>query len=557
MSKKENLRIIPLGGLEQVGINMTLLEFGDQILIIDMGLMFPEETTPGIDYIIPNVSYLKGKEKNIAGAVITHGHYDHIGAIPYLLDKIGSGFPIYTGALAREIILKRQKEFSSKNQLNIVTVCDKQKESIGPFTVEFVHVNHSIPDSFAVKIETPVGNVFHTGDFKIDPTPIFDKPMDLDRLKQMGDKGIVLLMSDSTRAESEGHSFSEKEIMANLEKLFQKAEGRIIVSTFASLLNRVQQIIVLSEKYGRKVIIDGRSMETNIEIAQGLKYLKMKKETRAEMKHISRYPDNKITIICTGAQGEEKAVLTRVATKQHKYLRFKPTDTVVFSSSIVHGNERSIQRLKDSILRQTRNVYHYEMMDIHAGGHAKPEELKQMINLLRPCFLMPIEGEYSMRVAHAKLAEEAGMKEKDIILPDNGDIISLSVDGFSIKTGEVKTNYVMIDGSGVGDIGEVVIRDRERLADDGVFVVIAVLDRKTGKLQSSPDIISRGFIYLRESRELLQETRRKVREIVKRNASKKNIDGSALKKEIRDKVSGYLYSQTKRRPMVIPVIIEV
>jgi len=557
MSKKENLRIIPLGGLEQVGINMTLLEFGDQILIIDMGLMFPEETTPGIDYIIPNVSYLKGKEKNIAGAVITHGHYDHIGAIPYLLDKIGSGFPIYTGALAREIILKRQKEFSSKNQLNIVTVCDKQKESIGPFTVEFVHVNHSIPDSFAVKIETPVGNVFHTGDFKIDPTPIFDKPMDLDRLKQMGDKGIVLLMSDSTRAESEGHSFSEKEIMANLEKLFQKAEGRIIVSTFASLLNRVQQIIVLSEKYGRKVIIDGRSMETNIEIAQGLKYLKMKKETRAEMKHISRYPDNKITIICTGAQGEEKAVLTRVATKQHKYLRFKPTDTVVFSSSIVPGNERSIQRLKDSILRQTRNVYHYEMMDIHAGGHAKPEELKQMINLLRPCFLMPIEGEYSMRVAHAKLAEEAGMKEKDIILPDNGDIISLSVDGFSIKTGEVKTNYVMIDGSGVGDIGEVVIRDRERLADDGVFVVIAVLDRKTGKLQSSPDIISRGFIYLRESRELLQETRRKVREIVKRNASKKNIDGSALKKEIRDKVSGYLYSQTKRRPMVIPVIIEV
>lgn len=557
MTKKESLKIVPLGGLEEVGINMTLLEYKGQILIIDMGLMFPEETTPGIDYIIPNISYLEGKEKNIVGVFITHGHYDHIGAIPYLTDRLGTSYPIFTGKLAKEIILKRQKEFPYKNDLNIQTIVDGQKEKAGPFELEFVQVNHNIPDSFGAKIKTPVGSLFHTGDFKIDPTPLFDKPMDLDRLKRMGEEGILLLMSDSTRAEEEGHSLSEKEIMENLEKVFKKAKGRIIASTFASLLNRVQQLVAISEEQGRKVAFDGRSMTTNVEIAEKLKYLKIKKGTKVDIRHVDRYPDEKVTIICTGAQGEENAVLARLASDRHDHVNIKPNDTIIFSSSVVPGNEKSVQRLKDAVLRRTKNVYHYEMMDIHAGGHAKPEELKEAIRLLKPRFFMPIEGEYSMRVAHMKIAEEMGIPEQRILLPDNGDIIHLSKDSFSVEKEGAKTDYVLVDGLGVGDVGKIVLRDRERLAEDGIFVVIATINRKTGKLINSPDIISRGFVYLRESKDLLQETRKKVRSITKKAASKGGIDENALKKEMRDKIASYLYSKTQRRPMVLPVIIEV
>ncbi len=536
---------------------MTLFEYGGQILIVDMGLMFPEETTPGIDFIIPNVSYLEGKEKNIVGAVITHGHYDHIGAIPYLTNKLGYSFPFYSGKLAKEIIINRQKEFPQKKKLNFKTVVDGQKEKIGPFEVEFITVNHNIPDSFAVKIKTPVGNIFHTGDFKIDPTPLFDKPIDLKRIEGIGKEGILLLMSDSTRAEEEGHSLSEKEIMENLDKVFKKAKGRIIASTFASLLNRVQQLIVLSEKHGRKVVINGRSMETNVDIAQKLNYLKIKKGTRVDAKHASRYPDEKITIICTGAQGEERAVLARLSSGEHRHLQLKPKDTIIFSSSVVPGNERSVQRLKNAVLRKTKNVYHYEMMDIHAGGHGKAEELKLLIRKLKPRFFIPIEGEYSMRVAHGKLAQEERVPEKNVIMSENGDIIHLSENKFSVKKEGAKTNYILVDGLGVGDVGKIVLRDRERLAEDGIFVVIAVIDKKTGKIQNSPDIISRGFVYLRESKDLLAETRRKVESITKKATKGRVIDSESLKKEMRDKIADYLYSKTKRRPMVLPVIIEV
>ncbi len=536
---------------------MTLFEYKGQILIVDMGLMFPEETTPGIDFIIPNVSYLEGKEKNISGAVITHGHYDHIGAIPYLTSKLGYSFPFYTGELAKEIIINRQKEFPQKEKLDIKTVVDGQKEKIGPFELEFVRVNHNIPDSFGVKIKTPIGNIFHTGDFKIDPTPVFDEPIDLDHIKKIGEEGVLLLMSDSTRAEESGHSLSEKEIMENLDKVFQSAKGRIIASTFASLLNRVQQLIVLSEKHGRKVAINGRSMETNVEIAQKLGYLKIKKGTRIKTKHIHRYSDDKVTVICTGAQGEEKAALSRVASNEHRHLHLKPNDTVIFSSSIVPGNERSVQQLKDAILKKTKNIYHYEMMDIHAGGHAKPEELRQMINLIKPRFFLPIEGEYSMRVAHSKIAQEEGIPEENIILGEDGDIINLSENSFSLKKDGAKTGYVLVDGLGVGDVGKIVLRDRERLAEDGIFVVIAVIDKKTGKIQNSPDIISRGFVYLRESKNLLAETRKKVKNIVRGSSKGRVIDEDALKKEMREKIASYLYSKTKRRPMVLPVIITV
>lgn len=536
---------------------MVLLEWQNQILVIDMGLMFPEKTTPGIDYIIPNVSYLEGREEDIKGVFITHGHYDHIGAIPYLTDRLGTSYPIFTGELSKEIIVKRQKEFPQDSRLNIKTIVHGQKEKAGPFGLEFFRVNHNIPDSFGARINTPVGDIIHTGDFKIDPTPLFDKPVDLEKIEEMGENEVSLLMSDSTRAEEEGHSLSEKEIMKNLDKIFKEAEGRIVASTFASLLNRVQQLVVLSEKYGRKVAFNGRSMETNTEIAQKLDYLKIKPGTEVDIRGLNRYPDDEVTLICTGAQGEERAALSRIASDRHDHFRFKAEDTVIFSSSVVPGNERSVQRLKDAVFRKTKKVYDYEMMDIHAGGHAHPEELREMIDLTEPEFFLPIEGEYSMRVAHMKLAREAGIPEENIMLPDNGDIIFLSDKGFSIEKEGAKANYVLVDGLGVGDVGKVVLRDRERLADDGIFVVIAVIDRKTGALQNSPDIISRGFVYLRQSKDLLHETRKKVRSITKRAASKGGVDEKGLKKEMREKIASYLYSKTKRRPMVLPVVIEV
>lgn len=556
--RQENLRIIPLGGLGEVGKNMTLFEYGRKILIVDIGLKFPEESTPGVDFIIPNVSYLKGKEKNIVGVVFTHGHYDHIGAIPYLIDKIGLGAPMFASSLTQGIILRRQDEFPEKGKLNIKSVKNGERIKLGPFEIEFVSINHNIPDNFAFLIKTPIGYILHTSDFKFDKSPINDRPTNIKRLKSIGDKGILLLMADSTGAEEEGHSLSEKEIMANLEKIFQVTKGRIIVSTFSSLINRVQQVITLSEKYHRKVAIEGRSMRTNVEMAKGLKYIKMKRGTQIEVKNIGRYSDNNLTIVCTGAQGEAEAALMRIANREHRFIKFKANDTVIFSSSIVPGNERTVQNLKDNILRQRADVYHYKMMDVHAGGHAKKEELLEMMKLMRPKFFIPVHGQYSMLIEHAKLAEEkARLPAKSILVVENGDIVSLSRNKMLLLKDKVPANYVMVDGSGVGDIGEIVLRDRKILVDDGIFVIIAVVDRQTGRVRTSPDIISRGFIYLRESQSLLAQVRKKVVHIINNASTEKIVNWTNLKEELKNKIGGFLYSKTKRRPMVVPVIIEI
>lgn len=557
MTGKKQLKIIPLGGLGEVGRNMTLLEYNQQILVIDMGLRFPEESMPGIDFIIPNIEYLEKKKSQIVGAVFTHGHYDHIGAIPYLLPKLGFKIPMFAGALTRGIILKRQLEFPGQPKLNLKAIKDKEKTKLGVFEIEWVKMNHNIPDTFGLLIKTPVGNLFHTADFKFDKNPLYDQPTDFKRLREIGKKEILLLMSDSTDAEEEGHSLSEEEIMANLEELFKKAKGRIITATFSSLLLRVQQIIALSEKYRRKVAVDGYSMRTNVEIAKGLGYLKMRKDTQIQARQVDRYPDDKITIVCTGAQGEDRAVLMRIANKSHRSLRFKPGDTVVFSSSIVPGNERSVQRLKDDVLRQKTNVFHYKMMDIHAGGHAKQEELKQMIEMIRPKFFIPIHGQYSMLVAHANLVQKQGIKEKNILIVENGQVIELEPNKIVLAKKSVNSDYVTVDGLGIGDVGEVVLRDRKMLADDGIFVIIAIVDRKTGQVRNSPDIISRGFVYLRESRELLNETRKRVTKIINEASTTKIVNWAYLKDEVKEKVGSYLYSKTERRPMIIPVIIEV
>ncbi|MGI6341331.1 MAG: ribonuclease J [Minisyncoccales bacterium] len=555
------LKIIPLGGLGEVGRNMMLVEYKDSILVIDMGFRMPEEDMPGIDYIIPNIAYLtkNKKYKNIVGVLFTHGHYDHIGAVPYIMARIGNP-PIYASPLTRGIILKRQEELPTQPKLKITEVKDGSKIDLGPFKVEFFKQTHTIPDNLGIFIETPVGNVVHTSDFKFDKYPVNETPTDFARLKKIGERGITLLMSDSTGAEQEGHSLSEKEINKNLGEIFKKTKGRIIVATFSSLINRLQQIITLSEKHGRKVAIVGHSMKTNVWLTKELGLLKAKKGTiLKKVSDVNKYKDDEVTIMCTGAQGEETAGLMKIVLKEHPTVSIKPGDTMVFSSSVIPGNERAVQALKDDLLRQNAIIYHYGMMDIHAGGHAKQDELKEMINTMKPKFFMPVHGQYSMLVANARLAEEeCNIARSNIIVADNGNIINLQKNKAYIDKKEVPANYVMVDGLGIGDVGEIVLRDRQVLAEDGIFVVIAIVNKKTGKVQTSPDIISRGFVYLKESQGLLKETRKRVvGAIEEATGSGRIVNWTYMKDKVRDDIGEFLFQKTERRPMVLPVIIEV
>ncbi len=558
--KQLNLRIIPLGGLGEVGRNMMLLEWQGKILIIDMGFRLPEEDMPGVDYIVPNIEYLKGHEKDILGVVFTHGHYDHIGAIPYLVEKIWQpNLRFFASPLTRGIILKRQEDFPNLPKLEIEEVKDGSKIKLGPFKIEFFRQNHNIPDNLGLLINTPVGNILHTSDFKFDPKPVNDLPTNFRKLKEIGKRKILLLLSDSTGAEEYGHSLSEKEILKNLEQIFQNSPGRIIAATFASLINRIQQIITLSEKYERQICIEGYSMKTNVEIARALGYLKIKKGQIVPAKELEKLPESKQTLLCTGAQGEAEAALMRIANREHPFIRLKKGDTVIFSSSVIPGNERTVQIMKDEILRQGAKVFHYKMMDIHAGGHAQREELKEMIKIMKPKFLLPIHGQYSMLVSHAELAKSVGMTEKNVLVAENGQVINLSPKRIWVEKKErVPANYVMVDGLGIGDVGEVVLRDRQMLAKDGMFVIITVVDRQAGKVKGSPDIISRGFVYLRESKELLRETRKRVINIVDRAAGSGGaVNWTYVKDEIRNKIGQFLFSRTQRRPMILPVVIEV
>ncbi len=559
-SQKQNyIKIIPLGGLGEVGRNMMLLEYQKKILIIDMGFRMPEEDMPGIDYIIPNIEYLKNRKNDVLGIVFSHGHYDHIGAVPYLIEKIWKpNLRIFASPLTKGIIIRRQEDFPEQPKFKVNEVRHGSRIKLGVFEIEFFRQNHNIPDNLGMFIKTPVGNILHTSDFKFDSNPVNDLPSNLQKLSDFSKRNILLLMSDSTGAEEEGHSLSEKEIFNNLEKIFQSAKGRIIAATFASLINRIQQIITLSEKYGRKVTADGYSMRTNVEICKNLGYLKAKKGTLIQLKDAGNYHDSKIVLLCTGAQGEGSAVLMRIANKEHRFIKLRKTDTVIFSSSVIPGNERTVQVLKDELYRQGAKIYHYKMMDIHAGGHAQQEELKEMIRITRPKFFLPIHGQYSMLLKHGEIANEAGIPEKNIIIAENGQIINLGRDRVSFDKKPIDSSYVMVDGLGVGDVGEIVLRDRQMLAKDGMFVIVAVIDRKTGRVMGSPDIISRGFVYLRESKELLKDTRRKVIEIVNKTVGSGGaVNWVYVKDEIRNKIGQFLFTKTRRRPIILPVVIEV
>jgi len=556
------LRIISLGGLEEVGRNMILIEYQNQVLIIDVGLRFPEENMPGIDFIIPNIEYLTtNPQKEILGIFITHGHYDHLGAIPYLIKQLN--YPtIYTAPLSRGIILKRQEDFPGMKKLDIVTIRKERNEAIklGPFIIRPFHVNHNIPDSIGLAIQTPQGLIIHTCDFKFDFQPVADKPADLSRIVKLANNGTTLLMSDSTGVENPGHSISEKTIMENLEKIFEEASGRVILATFSSLIGRLQQAIWLSEKFNRKVAIEGYAMKSNIAIAQHLNYLQVKKNTLIKTEEAIKLPPNQVTILCTGAQGEGNATLMRLANKEHKYLRIQTGDSVIFSSSVVPGNELTVQHLKDNLARQGAKVYHYKMLDIHASGHAYQEDLKLMINLTQPKFFMPIHGHYFMLRAHADIAQQLGIGSQNIVIPANGQVVEMMRDKIVLTEKFVPANYVMVDGLGVGDVGEIVLRDRQTLAKDGIFVVVVLINSKTGQLQASPEIISRGFIYMKESKDLIKEVKEKIEQVIKRSIAGQKpytFNETYIRNNLREELGMFLFKKTERRPMILPLVIEV
>jgi ribonuclease J len=551
------LKVIPLGGVEGIGRNCTIYEFGDDIIIVDLGIQFPEEDMHGIDFIIPNISYLQGKEKRIKGVIITHGHMDHVGAIPYLMPKLGNP-PIYAAPLAAGLIQKRQEEFPRSPKLHIVRISNTAKIPVGKhFTIEPFHVTHNISDAFGLAIHTPVGTIIHTGDFKFDYTPVDDLPADMGRLASIGAKGVLALLSDSTNAQSPGYQISEMQVGESLEHIIKGAKGRIILGMFSSLITRIQQTADIATKEGRRILLIGRSLQQNVEIAHQLGYLKFKKGIMMEEEDFRRLPDEKILVICTGAQGQKNAALMRIARGDDRLIDLKQGDTIVFSSSVIPGNERSVERLMDSLARRGAKVINTTMMDVHAGGHAKQEDLKLMIRLMQPKYFIPIHGTRFNLVKHAELAEECNIAAKNIFISDNGQIIEFTKEGGVLTNKKVPSDHVMVDGLGVGDVSNIVLRERQAMAEEGMIVVIVTMDEKSGEIMGNPDIISRGFIFMKDNQELISKVRNKVRQLAKAaNPDSANFELD-LKDRIRNDVGQILYSHTRRRPMVLPVIIEV
>ncbi len=554
------MHIIPLGGLEEIGRNCTAIEYKNDIVIIDLGLMFPNENMYGIDYIIPDTSPLFGKEKNIKGIIITHAHYDHFGAVPHLLPKLGNP-PVFGSEFTMRLVQKRQADFPQYAKPKVNIIPPKKKFKLGSLEIETFHVNHSVPNAFGVVVRSPAGSIAFTGDFKFDTHPVNDKPADEKHIQELGEKGITVLYTDSTGAEKEGHSLSESIIETNLDKVIASHPNqRIIAATFSSMIDRLQQLITVAEKHGRKVAIDGFSMKTNVEIAQEIGFIKVKKGTLITPEQSNNLPPGKVLVLCTGSQGEDNAVLVRIINKEHRSLELQAGDVVIFSSSVIPGNEASVQMVKDEIYKQGAEAYHYKMMDIHSGGHGRRDDLQHMIDLTRPDYLVPAHGHFSMRAEHAKMAVENGFSRKNVLLPANGEVISIADSKAKISGEKYEIKHVMVDGLGVGDVGNIVLRDRQVLASDGMVVVIAIIDGNNGQVVGEPDLISRGFIYMKEQKQLIHETRKKVKDVISKQTSRQDNaepNWSHLKANLRDSIGQFLFQKTERRPMVLPVIVEV
>ncbi len=555
--KKDTLKIIPLGGMEEVGRNMTIFEYNQDIVILDMGLQFPEEDMPGIDYIIPDARYLKGKEKNIEAVILSHGHMDHIGAAPHLLPLLG--WPtVYASKLTLALLKKRLEEARLLDYFKCQEIQSEDETlNCGQIKVNFFKTTHSIMDALGVIIQTPVANVIHPGDWRYDSNPVTGQPTDFSALSRWNTKDTpLILMMESLGSTKEGHQIPEKEIYENIKQIILKAPGRVIIATFSSMVERVAWIVSIAEELGKKVALDGYSMKTNIEIAKQLGYLKFNPDTLIDVKHIHDYPENRIVVVCTGAQGEDRAVLMRIANGEHRSIKLQKNDTVVFSSSVIPGNERTVQRLKDTLYRQCDNVIHKEIMDVHGGGHALIEDIKLLLNQVKPEYLIPVYANYYLLREAGKVAESIGFPPENIFLLDNGSIAEIAKQEIKVAAQKTPIEYIFVDGLGVGDIGQVVLRDRQVLAEDGMFVIVTLIDSQTGKVRGSPDIISRGFVYLKENKELLAQVRKKIKFIVEKKAMRP-INWVYLKDLIRDEIGQFLFQKTERRPMILPVVIEV
>ena len=553
---KPRLKIIPLGGLGEIGKNMMVVEYENDIIIIDAGLMFPEEEMFGVDLVIPDISYLLEKRENIRGIIITHGHEDHIGALPYLLPQLDIDVPIYSTKLTSGLISVKLKERRTRAKADLKVMSTGEKFNLGIFRVEFFTVTHSIPDAVGIIIHTPLGIIVHSGDFKIDYTPVSGQPTDMSRLAQLGTQGVLLLMSDSTYAELPGYTPSEKVVGEALDSVIAKAPGRVIVATFSSLVSRIQQVIDAAAKYQRRVTVIGRSMQDTVRMSLELGYLNNTDGVLARLDELRGLPRNKIVFATTGSQGEPTSALVRMANRDHHQLHILRGDTVVLSASPIPGNEAVIHRTVDSLFRQGARVLYNGPEQVHVHGHASQEELKLVLNVVKPKFFMPIHGEYRHLQLHANLAQSVGISSENILVLEDGDILELSPQSAKI-TGKTSSGNVYVDGLSVGDIGSVVLRDRKMLSRDGIVMVIIAINRQTGKLVSRPDIVTRGFVDSRESKEMLEASRDMVVRALDHGSSDRPADWGFINNKVRDVLNKFYYEQTKRRPMIFPFMVKV
>lgn len=554
-----NIRIIPLGGVEEIGRNMTAFEYGDDIIIIDCGFQFKEDDTPGIDYILPNTKYLEERQDKIRGMFITHGHLDHIGGIPYIIDRIGYP-PIFTRRLTSVMIRKRQEEFPNLKPLDIHEVEKEDTIKVGALRVKFFSVYHTIPDSMGIVVETPYGIAVFTGDLRLDHIDGVPTETEEKEFGYFKDKKVLFLAADSTNVERPGFSLPERIVQKNLDEIITGATGRLIIGTFSSQLERIMRMLEVCERVGKKVLIEGRSMKVNIEIVKQLGMLKVSEKTFIGAEQLEHLPDGKVVILATGAQGDEFAALMRVALKTHKNVKIKKGDTIVLSSSVVPGNERSVQKLKDNLSRQGARIIHRDTMEVHASGHANRDETLWIHSKINPKFFMPLHGYHYMLRVHADIARACGRGDDEIIIPDNGAILEIRDEGqtFTRLKENAPNSLRLVDGFSIGDIQEVVIRDRNVLAQEGMFVIIATVNPKTGKLRKSPDIISRGFVYLRENQDLLSQTRLIIKKTIEDTTQgMQPVNFDYVKNNVTDAVARFLFEKTNKRPIVIPVVLGV
>ena len=552
--KKSNLKIIALGGLDEIGKNITIFEYDDEIVIVDCGLEFPEDDMLGVDLVIPDVTYLIKNKEKIKGMVITHGHEDHIGAIPYILKQVN--MPIFATKLTARLIEHKLEEHHLKEAVKLNVVNQGETVNFGKIKVEFIRSSHSIPDAVMLAIHTPVGTVVHTGDFKVDYTPIDGQVMDFGRLAELGNKGVLALLADSTNSERKGYTMSEKSIGPVFDKLFEGCKKRIVVATFASNVHRVQQIVNSAVKFGRKIAVSGRSMINMIEAARELNYIQAPDDIFIDIDLIKNYTEEQLVIMTTGSQGETMSALTRMANGEHKKVTITGNDLVIISANPIPGNEKSVSKVIDQLMKIGAEVVYSALADVHVSGHACQEEQKLILSLLKPKYFLPVHGEYRQLMAHKDTAIEVGIPKDNIFITVNGRILELNEKEAKF-TGTVPAGRVMVDGLGVGDVGNIVLRDRQHLSQDGLIVIVMSMDNQTGEIVSGPDVISRGFVYVRESENLMEEVKSFIKEEIDELENRHVRDWSTIKSTLKDELRDYIFDRTKRNPMILPIIMEV